>query len=76
MDLPKTLITGGLLFIVLGCIAWGLQRYPWTYSWFGNLPGDIRYEGKGSFIYAPIVSMLIVSAVLSLLGYVWQRFMR
>ena len=74
MDVPKTLIVLGVFLVVAGCLAWGLQRFPLTYSWFGNLPGDLRYEGKGAFIYAPIVSMLIVSVLLSGIGYLIRRF--
>ncbi len=43
-------------------------------SWFGHLPGDIRIEGERTFIYAPIASMLVVSVVLSFLGWLVQRF--
>lgn len=76
MSISKPLIVLGVLLIALGVLVPVIQRYPWLYSWFGNLPGDIRYEGKGSFIYAPIVSMLILSAVVSAIGYVVQRWFR
>lgn len=35
-------------------------------SWFGRLPGDIRYEGRRTRVFAPLVSMLLLSLVLSL----------
>ena len=74
MDLPKSLIALGLFLVALGGVAWYAQRYPWLYSWFGNLPGDIRYEGKGAVVFAPIVSMLVVSAVLSGIGWIARKF--
>lgn len=43
-----------------------LLRYaPGLFSWFGNLPGDIRYEGERSRVFFPITSMIIVSIALT-----------
>jgi hypothetical protein len=66
----------GLLVIVGGlCVVFaGLLIYTGWLSWFGHLPGDVRYEGDHVRVYAPIVSMLIVSLVLSLLFYLLRRF--
>ncbi|HEV2881917.1 MAG TPA: DUF2905 family protein [Pyrinomonadaceae bacterium] len=36
---------------------------------FGQLPGDIRYEGRRTRVYAPLASMLLLSLVLSLAVY-------
>ena len=74
MELPKVLIVIGLTIVALGLVVWMAQRVPWLYSWFGNLPGDIRIEGENSRVYAPIVSMLVVSVVLSVLSSLIQRF--
>ena len=52
----------------------GLLVYSGWLSWFGRLPGDIRYESDHVRVYVPIVSMLIVSLVLSLLFYLARRF--
>jgi hypothetical protein len=38
-------------------------------AWFGQLPGDIRYEGRRTRACAPLGSMLLLSLVLSLLTY-------
>lgn len=66
----------GLLVIGGGvCVALlGLLIYTGALSWFGRLPGDIRYEGDHVRVYIPIVSMLLVSVVLSLLFYLLRRF--
>jgi len=68
--------TAGLLVVVAGvCIVVaGLLIYAGAFSWFGRLPGDIRYESDKVQVYVPIVSMLIVSVVLSLLFYLLRRF--
>ncbi|MEP6706274.1 MAG: DUF2905 domain-containing protein [Pyrinomonadaceae bacterium] len=63
-------IVGGVCVVVIGLlIYWGGM------NWFGKLPGDFRYEGGRVQIYAPIVSMLIVSLALSLIFYLIRRFL-
>ncbi len=59
----KWLIIIGAGLVVLGAV---IQFAPWAVSWFGRLPGDIRYESGGTRVYIPITSMIIVSLVLSL----------
>ncbi len=68
--------SAGLILIVLGvcAVVGGLLVYAGWLSWFGRLPGDIRYEGDNVRVYVPIVSMLIVSLALSLLFYLLRRF--
>lgn len=51
----------------------GVLIYFGGFSWFGRLPGDIRYEGEGTRVYVPITSMLVLSAVLTLLVNLWRR---
>jgi hypothetical protein len=62
-------VVGGLCLIVLGMLI-----YSGALSWFGRLPGDIRYEGENTRVYVPIVSMLIISLALSLLLGLLRRF--
>jgi hypothetical protein len=67
----------GLLVIFLGVavIVVGLLIYTGALSWFGRLPGDIRYEGANTRVYVPITSMIVVSLVLSLVMYLLRRFL-
>lgn len=62
-------IVGGICVIVVG-----LLIYSGGLSWFGRLPGDIRYESGGVRMYIPIVSMLLVSLALTLIFNVLRRF--
>jgi hypothetical protein len=62
-------IVGGVCLIVVG-----LLIYSGGFSWFGHLPGDIRYEGERVQVYVPLVSMLVVSLALSLIFYLLRRF--
>jgi hypothetical protein len=66
----------GLLVIVGGLFVAlvGLLIYTGALSWFGRLPGDIRYESEHVRVYVPIVSMLLASMLLSLLFYLLRRF--
>jgi hypothetical protein len=63
------LITLGVGLILIGLLLWS-----GSLSWFGRLPGDIRIERDSLRLYLPIVSMLLVSAVASLVLYLIRRF--
>ncbi len=57
------LIGGGI--VLLGGLFLLASRIPGL-NRFGRLPGDIRIEGENFSCFAPIVSMLILSILLSL----------
>ena len=62
-------VAAGVLVIVVGLlIYWG------ALSWFGRLPGDIRYESGSVRVYFPVVSMLLISIVLTVLFSLLRRF--
>lgn len=71
--MPKSfgtwLIIAGLLLLVLGVLA-----NSGMLSWFGRLPGDIRIQRENVRFYFPVVSMVVISAVLSLIFYVIGKF--
>ena len=66
----------GLLVVVAGAglVIVGLLIYSGALSWFGRLPGDIRYESDQTRVYIPIVSSLLLSVLLSLIFYLLRRF--
>ena len=66
----KTLMLVGATLLVLGAL---LHLAPGALSWFGRLPGDLRWETEHSKVFVPITSMLIVSALLSFLLYLLRR---
>ena len=69
-------VTPGLLIVLLfaaAAVVWALARAG-VFFWFGRLPGDIRYEGKTTRFYLPVMSMLLISAVISLANYLIRRF--
>lgn len=61
----------GNLLMLLGAVVLAigaLVRFsPGLFSWFGNLPGDIRIEGENSRLFIPITSMILISVVLTLI---------
>jgi hypothetical protein len=61
------LILAGVGLVVVGVI---VRFLPGAFSWFGNLPGDIRIEGENSRVYIPVTSMILVSVVLTILARV------
>jgi len=66
----------GLLVVAAGVfvVVIGLLIYSGALSWFGRLPGDIRYESGRVRVYVPLVSMLLVSLVLTVIFSVLRRF--
>lgn len=66
----------GLLVVIAGgaLVVLGLRIYSGALSWFGRLPGDIRYEGEHARFYFPLVSSLVISVLLSVLFYLVRRF--
>jgi len=66
--LGQLIVLVGLILIVAGL----LTMRGWL-AWFGHLPGDVRVERENVRIYVPIVSMLLISALFSVLSYVLRR---
>lgn len=65
----------GMLLIGMGVVAImaGVLAMTGALGWLGRLPGDIRIESGGTRIYFPIVTMLLLSAVLSLVTWIVRR---
>ena len=64
LTIGKALLILGLSITLVGAaFTWA----PWLVSWFGHLPGDIRYERNGTAFYFPVVSLILISVVLSVI---------
>jgi len=66
----RLLITAGVVLIVIGVIVILGER---TGIRFGRLPGDIHIEGRRGGFYFPIVTCLLLSLVLSLIAWLFNR---
>ncbi|MER2997705.1 DUF2905 domain-containing protein [Pontibacter populi] len=67
----KYIVIVGVIIVVVGLLIWFAGD---KMNWFGNLPGDIKVEKKNVRIYFPITTMLLLSALLSLLLWVFRKF--
>jgi hypothetical protein len=70
MPLGRILILAGLVLIAAGVLVTLLSKSPLP---LGRLPGDIRIEGKNGSFYFPIVTCLLLSAVFSLVMWIFKR---
>jgi prepilin signal peptidase PulO-like enzyme (type II secretory pathway) len=66
--MAKWLITLGIILVVMGLL-WPLL----SKIGLGHLPGDIRIERKGFSFYFPLTSSLLVSALLTLILWLFRR---
>ena len=58
MRAGNVLIAVGIGLVVVGLMV----RLGW-FSWFGNLPGDIRTQGERGSFFFPVTSSIVVSVV-------------
>lgn len=65
----KTLILFGIVFIVVGVIFSLAGKIPWL----GHLPGDIYIQRERYSIYFPLTTCLLISAIISLVLYLFRR---
>lgn len=68
-ELGKVLFVVGLLLAGVGLLLWsGVGK-----GWLGQLPGDIHMQKGGTSFHFPVVTCLLVSAVLSLLLWLFRK---
>jgi hypothetical protein len=65
----KALVILGALLVLIGVLLWKTNMLGWV----GRLPGDIHLSGKSGSFHFPIVTCLIISAVLSLIAWLLRR---
>lgn len=70
-NLGKSIVVIGIILIVVGLILWFAGN---KFSWFGNLPGDIRVKRENFNFYMPITTMILVSIVLSVILWLIRKF--
>lgn len=67
-ELGRFLLVIGIVLVVVGGLAMAGIRLP-----FGRLPGDIAISGERGGLYIPLGTMLVVSAVLTILFNLFLR---
>jgi H+/Cl- antiporter ClcA len=69
-EIGKLIVAAGVVLVLIGLVLWlGGSKL----NWFGNLPGDIRVEKQNFRFYAPLLSMLLLSVVISLLVWLFRK---
>jgi hypothetical protein len=66
----RLVINAGILLVVVGLVILLGERLGIR---LGRLPGDIQIQGRRGGFYFPIVTCLLVSAVLSLVAWLFSR---
>ena len=61
MGIGRTLIIAGAALVVLGLLLTFGDKLPVR---LGHLPGDIEIRGKNSVFYFPLMTCILLSAVL------------
>jgi hypothetical protein len=62
-DIGKFLVIAGISIAVLGALLWaGIGK-----GWLGRLPGDIHYTRGNFSFHFPLVTCLLLSALLTLI---------
>ena len=69
----KILIIAGILLLLAGLIVYFFSD---KLNWFGKLPGDIRVERDDFNFYFPITTMILLSIFVSVILYLFNRFIR
>ncbi|GGC96063.1 DUF2905 domain-containing protein [Aquisalinus flavus] len=66
--MQKLLIIAGIVLVLAGLL------WPWlSRLGLGRLPGDIVFRGENTQVYFPIVTCLILSALLSFAFWLFNR---
>ena len=66
----RLLINAGILLVIVGLAIILGERLGIR---LGRLPGDVRIEGRRGSFYFPIVTCLLISAILSLISWFFGR---
>lgn len=66
--MAKTLITIGVIFVVLG-LFWPL----WQKLNLGRLPGDFVFKSDNFRFYFPLTTCIVISVVLSILLWIFKK---
>jgi hypothetical protein len=69
-DLGKLLLILGGVIVLIGFVLLLAGRFNLP---LGRLPGDITYRGKNTVVYFPLATSIIISIVVSLILWLFNR---
>ena len=70
MPLGRLLITAGFVLVAVGLLVTFAGRLPFR---LGRLPGDIYFQGKNTSFYFPLATCLLLSALLTLVMWIFRK---
>jgi hypothetical protein len=68
--LGRPLIIVGMLLVAIGLMISLAPKLP---SWLGRLPGDISVKRENFSFHFPVVTCLIISAILSFIMWLFKK---
>ena len=68
-EIGKTLIIFGVVLVLVGFLLTFANKIPFI----GRLPGDIYVQKKNFTFYFPLATSILISAILSLVFWLWPR---
>ena len=77
-DTAKIVVITGVAIAVFGLLMMALDKsgsWGWL-NWFGNLPLDIKMNRKNFQLYFPLGTSLLLSLLLTLVIYLFNKFIR
>jgi hypothetical protein len=70
-QIGKALIILGIILVIAGLIVFLAGN---KLNWLGHLPGDINIVRENVRIYIPVTTMIMISAIVSLIVYLIRKF--
>ncbi len=70
-QIGKILIITGIIMVISGLILYFAGN---RLNWLGHLPGDINIVRDNVRIFIPITTMILLSAIVSLILYLIRKF--
>ena len=70
-NIAKTIIIIGIILIIVGLILWFFNS---KFTWFGNLPWDIKVKKENFSFYFPITTMILISIIVSIIIWLIKKF--
>ncbi len=77
-DAGKMVVIAGLVTVGFGLLLMASGKTgSWNlFNWFGNLPLDLKIEKDNFRLYFPVGSSVLLSLLLSLILYLFNKFIR
>jgi ribose/xylose/arabinose/galactoside ABC-type transport system permease subunit len=73
MSAGKVIIILGFILIVIGLLWLIFQKHL---QWFGNLPGDFKWNNEQVKFYFPLSTMLLISIAINICWWIYKWLMK